>query len=387
MKDWGLIHSGKLPRLIAHLLRSVGFETGVSGWEIQVGGDAEFQNVTVAAVAGADHGALGGLADDDHTQYLKERGSGGAATDVPTHAHSGVAEAGTVDHGVLDGLGDDDHAHYCKERLSGGLAVDVPSHDHSEAAEAGQVDHGDLGGRGGDDHVQYSLVDGTRAFTGAIEGTSVEMSGNVEAGGGLVVGSVAQTPVTGVATLKDVSAPSTPASGYGHLYVAGDKLYFKDDGGESFLLSQRDRLYLGAGQWYADGPSVAVTSGILSYRISGTSSIEYMRCNVPLPPGWEGQADVTANLWWASVSTGTGTVEWMLHAERLTPGSLMTVFGDSDYQTPNCPGVANQVVKTTFSMDFSSWSAGDAISWALGRVGADDTDDNDVRFFALEVHL
>jgi len=33
-----------------------------------------------------DHGALNGLADDDHTQYLKEKASGGLAAEIPDHA-------------------------------------------------------------------------------------------------------------------------------------------------------------------------------------------------------------------------------------------------------------------------------------------------------------
>lgn len=59
-----------------------------------------------------DHGALSGLADDDHPQYLKEKASGGLASEIPTHDHSAAAEAGTVDHGDLDGLADNDHTQY-----------------------------------------------------------------------------------------------------------------------------------------------------------------------------------------------------------------------------------------------------------------------------------
>lgn len=63
--------------------------------------------------AAVDHGLLSGLGDDDHTQYLKEKASGGTAAEVPTHAHTGAAEAGQLDHGAaLTGLGDDDHTQY-----------------------------------------------------------------------------------------------------------------------------------------------------------------------------------------------------------------------------------------------------------------------------------
>jgi hypothetical protein len=76
-----------------------------------------------------DHGALGGKADDDHTQYLNETrhdaddhssltpaeiGAAPAAegvTNGDTHDHAG-GDGGQVDHGGLGGLGDDDHSQY-----------------------------------------------------------------------------------------------------------------------------------------------------------------------------------------------------------------------------------------------------------------------------------
>ncbi|TXH17196.1 MAG: hypothetical protein E6R03_04335 [Hyphomicrobiaceae bacterium] len=63
--------------------------------------------------AAVDHGLLAGLGDDDHPHYLKEKASGGAASEIPVHAHTGASEAGTLDHGAaLTGLGDDDHTQY-----------------------------------------------------------------------------------------------------------------------------------------------------------------------------------------------------------------------------------------------------------------------------------
>jgi hypothetical protein len=60
-----------------------------------------------------DHGTgLSGLTDDDHTQYLKEKASGGIAAEVPEHTHVSTSQAGTIDHGVLTGLSDDDHPQY-----------------------------------------------------------------------------------------------------------------------------------------------------------------------------------------------------------------------------------------------------------------------------------
>ena len=65
-----------------------------------------------------DHGAaLTGLTDDDHTIYLKEKASGGTATEVPAHNHSAAGEAGTVAHSSLTGLTNDEHTQYVLETL------------------------------------------------------------------------------------------------------------------------------------------------------------------------------------------------------------------------------------------------------------------------------
>jgi hypothetical protein len=73
-----------------------------------------------------------------------------------------------IDHGNIGGLGDDDHTQYMKEKAFGGVAAEVPTHDHSAAAEGGTLtlDHGsDLTGLTDDDHTQYILAAGTRALT------------------------------------------------------------------------------------------------------------------------------------------------------------------------------------------------------------------------------
>lgn len=75
-----------------------------------------------------DHGEIAGLADDDHTQYLKEKASGGLASEIPLHDHSSGAQAGTVDHGALTGLADDDHTQY-QLRSEEGVASGYPSLD------------------------------------------------------------------------------------------------------------------------------------------------------------------------------------------------------------------------------------------------------------------
>lgn len=73
------------------------------------------------AIGGADHtgqlghGALSGLANDDHTQYLKEKLSGGSASEIPGHSHTGASEAGTVSH--LDLTNWDANTHHAADRI------------------------------------------------------------------------------------------------------------------------------------------------------------------------------------------------------------------------------------------------------------------------------
>lgn len=76
------------------------------GWQFfkADGSEKVYQDVT-----GLDHGTLTGLTDDDHTQYLKEKASGGVASEVPTHTHAGASNAGTVAHTDLTSVGANDH--------------------------------------------------------------------------------------------------------------------------------------------------------------------------------------------------------------------------------------------------------------------------------------
>lgn len=85
----------------------------------------------------ARHNQLQGLDADDHTQYLKEKSSGGLASEVPTHNHTSAAEAGlinTTDHGALSGLSDDDHPQYL---LTTAAATTSEIADVAEAESAG----------------------------------------------------------------------------------------------------------------------------------------------------------------------------------------------------------------------------------------------------------
>jgi hypothetical protein len=78
---------------------------------MKVWGINRIPSSALAVAPPTDHGTLSGLGDDDHGQYLKEKASGGAASEIPTHTHQSAAEAGQLDHGAaLTGLTDDDHS-------------------------------------------------------------------------------------------------------------------------------------------------------------------------------------------------------------------------------------------------------------------------------------
>lgn len=82
-----------------------------------------------------DHGLIGGLGDDDHTQYLN----------VARHDVTARHGATVVDHGLIGGLADDDHAQY----------LNTARHDVTARHGAAVVDHGSIGGLADDDHTQY----------------------------------------------------------------------------------------------------------------------------------------------------------------------------------------------------------------------------------------
>jgi hypothetical protein len=62
----------------------------------------------------------------------------------------------------------------------------VPSNQVGGGAGGGITDHGALGGLADDDHLQYSLVDGTRAFTGNVTVPALICGGDITSNTGTV---------------------------------------------------------------------------------------------------------------------------------------------------------------------------------------------------------
>ena len=157
--------------------------------------------VTATGTLTTDHGALNGLADDDHTQYHNDtRGDARYYTETELDAgqldnrYYREAEVDTISGSLNDKLNthktDDDHTQYSRvdgtrdfSGTVGGIDPVVDADlstkkyvDDEIVTLSGSIvlDHGGLTGLADDDHTQYSLADGTRAFTGTVGGITPE---------------------------------------------------------------------------------------------------------------------------------------------------------------------------------------------------------------------
>jgi len=123
--------------------------------------------VTVdVAQSNLDHGSIGGLSDDDHTQYVKHSLATavsdflvGAGTSTFTFVKKTLAEVKTI-----LGLGSAAYTASTDYAVSGKGVTNGDSHDHV-GGDGSQIDHGGLGGNSDDDHSQYLRVDAARALS------------------------------------------------------------------------------------------------------------------------------------------------------------------------------------------------------------------------------
>jgi len=160
------------------------------------------------------HGALTGLANDDHTQYSLVDGT--RAFTGPIEVDSAVAAITLGERSTPGTPAAGKAILYAK---TDGLMYSRDDAGVETLMSSGPVvtDHGNLDGLADDDHTQYARTDGTRAFTGPIEVDSATAS--------ITVG-------------EHSTAPATPATGKVAVYAKTDgKVYSKDDAGTETGLS------------------------------------------------------------------------------------------------------------------------------------------------------
>ena len=139
----------------------------------------------------------------------------------------------------------------------------------------GTTDHGALAGLGDDDHTQYSLADGTRAYTGAVTGTSIKattitattLSGATLSGGNVYAAAITATNFSGttfsgtnsyVTTVTATTVTATTISST--VYQGLSYITWTDVTGTSVTMS-------------ANNGYVANNAGIVSATLPGSAGV------------------------------------------------------------------------------------------------------------------
>jgi len=116
----------------------------------------------------SEHGALSGLNNDDHTQYILVDGTRAFSGDQ-SFGGNNVTNLGDLKATSLTGSLTEVSAGTPFITVIGGLSIVTQSNGSLQlSGTQGISDHGALAGLGDDDHTQYALVDGTRDFTGIV---------------------------------------------------------------------------------------------------------------------------------------------------------------------------------------------------------------------------
>ena len=146
-----------------HLATSAGVADAGKPIKLSASGVLDSSLLPGGGSGSGDHGSLGGLSDDDHTQYYNNaRLEAWAASD--DMVQSGLSDVHARTH-EMDSIAD----HLAAVAANFGKYVRAnPSTGAIEFSTITQ-DHGGLLGLSDDDHPQYLLIDGSRAMTGDLQ--------------------------------------------------------------------------------------------------------------------------------------------------------------------------------------------------------------------------
>jgi hypothetical protein len=132
----------------------------------QVGTVGSLLNIVTSSGAALQHDELGGLSDDDHTQYYNSgrlttwwgTASGTIDHNTIVNTHNLTTD---IDHDQLTNFASDEHFTWAS--VSGSIDHNTIVNTHNLTTD---IDHGTLTGVGDDDHTMYARVNGSRNFTG-----------------------------------------------------------------------------------------------------------------------------------------------------------------------------------------------------------------------------
>lgn len=214
---------------------------------------ARFQAIQSSDLPAIDHGALTGLADDDHTQYLQKstlttvgdiyvhngsavtrlgKGTNGQVltvnTSTATDLEWATPSAGVTDHGALTGLADDDHTQYHNNTRGDARYYRENEFSSSTGAAAAPLKTSAAGLL----EIKGIGLGKTAAADEVTAAGDIKTDGDLRAADGIVTGSTSINPAAGRVVMAESSTPGTPSSGFGVLWVStSGKLWFKNDAG------------------------------------------------------------------------------------------------------------------------------------------------------------
>lgn len=182
----------------AHSYKVVNVATCTAGTDAV---NKTYADALVAAGA-VDHGALAGLADDDHSQYHNDAR---ALTWLGTRSTSDLSEGSNL--------------YYTNARADGRIAL-------ASIADLATTDHDLLAGLSDDDHTQYLLADGTRAMAGTLQigANDITMTGSLAVTGSRVTkGWFTDVESTNMPTVGGTALDSTfsPIAGSASIVTVG----------------------------------------------------------------------------------------------------------------------------------------------------------------------